>query len=91
MTIAELLESLPEGQREEMADFLYSRTPCRDEITFVDIPCVYPSTCISPESSAREYVQSLPEAQQCVVLSFGRLNKPNISGCISSATCKVAA
>jgi hypothetical protein len=29
MTIQELLESLPEEKREDMADFLYGRVPCR--------------------------------------------------------------
>jgi hypothetical protein len=28
MTVKELLDSLPEEKRDDMADFLYSRTPC---------------------------------------------------------------
>ena len=29
MTVRELLDSLPEEVRDDMADFLYSRVPCR--------------------------------------------------------------
>ncbi len=80
MTVIEFLDSLPEENREIMVEFHYSRTLFK-----------YPLPSISPELLAREYVESLPENQQRVVLSFGRLNKPNIFGCISSAACKVAA
>lgn len=74
-------DSLPEKKSDEvMAEFHYCHTLFK-----------YPLPSISPALSARQYVESLPENQQRVVLSFGRLNKPNIFGCISSAACKVAA
>ncbi len=62
MTIKELLESLPITEREAMAEFLYSRTPCR-----------YPLSSISPEPLAKDYIMSLPLAQQKTALSFGRV------------------
>jgi hypothetical protein len=62
MTVAEFLESLRQDKREMMAEFLYSRTPCK---------YILPS--ISPEPLAKDYVKSLPLVRQRTALSFGRL------------------
>jgi hypothetical protein len=51
MTVAELLETLPEEQREAIAEFLYGRTPCK--LGLRDIVCediLTPSRILSSSS-----------------------------------------
>jgi hypothetical protein len=45
MTVEEFLESLPEEKR-DMADFLYSRTPCRYGLREVPAPVAVPTSVV---------------------------------------------
>ncbi len=58
MTVKEFLDSLPEEKREMMAEFLYSRTPCRfkpSDTTSQDIRLPLPE--LSPSSRVQSAVQ----------------------------------
>jgi hypothetical protein len=50
MTVADLLASLPVEKREDMADFLYSRTPCRYGLRGIAVEDSRPARILFPLS-----------------------------------------